>query len=150
MVPIYEMKTLGAQRDETLGTERLTTVLSGTFGVLATLLAAVGLYGVTALSVVRRTREIGLRIALGARRRAVLGMVLTEALGLLAVGLVAGVPCAYWLNRYVSSQLFGVGSTDLGTAAIASLVLSAVATCAGLLPAWRAWAIDPIRALRAE
>jgi predicted permease len=149
-VPIYELKTLGAQRDETLGTERMTTVLSGTFGVLATLLAAVGLYGVTALSVVRRTREIGLRIALGARRRTVLGMVLKEALGLLAVGLVAGVPCAYWLNRHVSSQLFGVGSTDLGTAAIASLVLSAVATCAGVLPARRAWAIDPMRALRGD
>jgi len=99
---------------------------------------------------VRRTREIGLRIALGAKRRAVIGMVLKEALGLLVVGLVAGVPCAYWLSRYVSSQLFGVGPTDLGTAVIASVLLGAAAICAGLLPARRAWKIDPILALRGE
>jgi predicted permease len=149
-MPVYEMKTLDAQRTETLGTERLTAVLSGIFGVLTTLLAAVGLYGATALSVGRRTREIGLRMALGATQRAVLGMVLMDTLGLLAVGLVAGLPCAYWLSRYVSSQLFGVKPTDLGTAALASLLLVAVAICAGLLPARRASAIDPIQALRGE
>ncbi len=91
-MPIYEMKTLENQLDETLGTERLTATLSAAFGALATLLAAVGLYGVMALVVVRRTREIGLRMALGARQGAVLWMVMKEALGLLGVGLALGIP----------------------------------------------------------
>jgi predicted permease len=149
-MPVYEMKTLENQLDETLGTERLTATLSTAFGALATLLAAVGLYGVMALAVVRRTREIGVRMALGAPQGAVLWMVMKEALALLGIGLALGIPCAYWLSRYVSSQLFGVAPADAWTAAVASVLLAAVTAAAGLLPARRASAIDPIQALRHE
>ena len=149
-MPIYEMKTLEDQLDETLGSERLSATLSAAFGVLATLLAAVGLYGVMALTVARRTREIGLRMALGARQGAVLWMVMKEAFGLLGIGLALGIFCAYLLSRYVSSQLFGVVAADLGTAAVASITLAAVAGGAALVPAWRASRIDPIQALHHE
>ena len=149
-MPVYEMKTLENQLDETLSTERLIATLSAAFGALATVLAAVGLYGVMALTVARRTREIGLRMALGARQGAVLWMVLSEALGLLGIGLVVGIPCAYWLSRYVSSQLFGVAPTDVWTVTAASVILAAVTAGAGLLPARRASSINPIQALRHE
>jgi predicted permease len=149
-MPIYEMKTLEDQLDETLGTERLSATLSVAFGALATLLAAVGLYGVMALTVARRTREIGLRMALGARQGALLWMVMKEAFGLLGIGLALGIPCAYLLGRYVSSQLFGVVAADLGTAAVASITLTAVAAGAALVPARRASTVDPVQALRRE
>jgi len=148
-IPI-QMKTLEDQLDETLGTERLTAMLSAAFGALATILVAVGLYGVMALVVVRRTREIGLRMALGAPQGAILCMVMREALGLLGIGLAVGIPCAYWLSRYVSSQLFGVAPTDIRTAVVASAILVVVTAGAGLLPARRASLIDPIRALKHE
>jgi len=149
-LPVYEMKTLENQLDETLGTERLTATLSAAFGALATLLAAVGLYGVMALVVVRRTREIGLRMALGARQGAVLWMVLKEALGLLGLGVALGIPCAYLLSRYMSPQLFGVAPTDVWTAAVAAVILAAATAGAGVLPARRASTVDPIQALRHE
>jgi ABC-type antimicrobial peptide transport system permease subunit len=151
---LFEKETrdreLADQLDETLGSERLNAALTGAFGALATLLAAVGLYGVMALTVARRTREIGLRMALGARRGDLLWMVMKEAFGLLGIGLALGIPCAYLLSRYVSSQLFGVAAADLGTAAVASIILSAVAAGAALIPARRASMIDPIQALRHE
>ena len=147
-MPVYEMKTLDDQLDETLGTERLSAILSAAFGVLATLLASVGLYGVMALTVARRTREIGLRLALGASRGALLWMVMREALGLLGIGLALGVPGAYLLGRYVSSQLFGAEPADPGTAVLACAVLAVVAAGAALLPARRASRIDPTQALR--
>jgi ABC-type antimicrobial peptide transport system permease subunit len=149
-MPIYEMKMLEDQLDETLGTERLTATLSAAFGILATLLAAVGLYGVMALTVARRTREIGLRMALGARQGALLWMVMREAFGLFGAGLALGVPCAYVLGRYVSSQLFGVMPADLGTAVAALMALAMVAAGAAFVPARRASRIDPIQALHHE
>ena len=149
-MPIFEMKTLENQLDDTLSTERLIAVLSAAFGVLATLLAALGLYGVMAFVVARRTKEIGLRMALGASQGGVVWMVLREALALLGIGLAVGVPCAFLLSRYVSSQLFGVKPTDVWTAAAALLILAGVAAGAGWLPARRASAIDPIKALRYE
>ena len=149
-MPVYQMKTLSRQLDETLSTERLIALLSGAFGILATLLAAMGLYGVMAFVVARRTKEIGLRMALGAQRGEVLWMVMKEALVLVAVGLAVGVPAAYMLSRYVSSQLFSVARTDVWTAVSALAILSAAAAGAGLLPARRASGIDPIRALRYE
>jgi predicted permease len=149
-IPIFEMKTLSHQLDETLNAERLVATLSAAFGILATLLAALGLYGVMAFVVARRTREIGLRMALGAGRGTVVWMVLREALALLGIGLAVGLPAAFLLSRLVSTQLYGVKADDLSTALIALVILSAVAAGAGLLPARRASAIDPIRALRYE
>ncbi len=149
-VPIYNMQTLDQRLDETLSTERLIAFLSVVFGVLATVMAALGLYGVMAFWVARRTNEIGLRLALGADRGSVVWMVLREVLALLAAGLAVGVPCSYLLSRYVSAQLFGVTPTDLWVCAAAIAVLTIVAAIAGFVPARRASAIDPIQALRYE
>jgi len=149
-MPVYDMKTLEGQLDDTLATERLIALLSAGFGLLATLLAAIGLYGVMAFVVAQRTREIGLRMALGAQRGQVVWMVLHQALLLVAAGLAIGIPAAWYLSGYVRSQLFQMPATDVATAAIALAVLAAVAPGAGLLPARRASTIDPIRALRYE
>jgi predicted permease len=149
-LPVYAMKTVDRQLDETLSTERLIAALSASFGVLATVLAALGLYGVMAFVVARRTREIGLRMALGAPRSQVVAMVLRETLTLVIAGLAVGVPTALLTGRYVSKQLYGVQPADFVSAAVALLVLALVAVCAGLIPARRASTIDPIQALRYE
>ena len=149
-MPVYGMKTVDHQLDETLGTERLIATLSAAFGALATLLAAMGIYGVMAFVVARRTKEIGLRMALGAQRGEVVWMVVKEAFLPLAVGLAAGIPIAYWASRYVSSQLFGVKPTDGVTLGVAATILGICAVGASLIPARRASAIDPMTALRYE
>jgi predicted permease len=149
-MPIYEMKTLAHQLDETLSTERLIAVLSAAFGLLATVLAALGLYGVMAFMVARRTKEIGLRMALGAPQARVVWMVMRETLVLVAAGLAIGIPAALVVSKYVSTQLYGVKATDIVSAVGALVILAAVAGVAGLLPARRASTIDPIQALRYE
>jgi len=149
-MPIYELKTLARQLDETLLTERLTALLSAGFGLLATLLAAIGLYGVMAFVVARRTREMGLRMALGAHSRTVIWLVMKEVLLLVSIGLAVGVPSALALGRFVTTQLYGIKATDPRTAAASILVLTTVAALAGLIPARRASRIDPILALRYE
>jgi len=149
-LPVFGMKTMQAQVDEFLFTERLIAMLSGVFGLLATVLAAVGLYGVMAYAVTRRTREIGIRMALGADRAKVVRLVMGEVAGMAAIGIGIGLPCAIGLGRFVQSELFGVTAADAMTLALASLALAAVSILAGYVPAWRATRVDPVVALRYE
>jgi predicted permease len=149
-MPIYEMKTVEAQLDETLLTDRLIALLSAGFGLLATVLASVGLYGVMAFVVARRKKELGIRLALGAQPRFVIWLVMREVLLLLAIGLAVGIPAAMALGRYVSSQLYGINGTDPWMAGWTMLLLTIVSAAAGLIPAHRASRIDPILALRYE
>jgi len=149
-MPAFDMKTLQGQLDETLLSDRLIAMLSAGFGLLATLLASVGLYGVMAFIVARRKKELGLRLALGAEPAAVIWLVMKEVLLLLAIGLAIGVPSAIALGRYVSSQLFGIEPNDPWMAVGTMAVLTLVSAAAGLIPARRASQIDPILALRYE
>ncbi len=149
-MPVYELKTLGGQLDETLLTERLIALLSAGFGLLATLLAAIGLYGVMAFVVARRTKELGVRMALGAQPGSVIWLVMREVLMLLAIGLAIGVPAAIGLGRFVTAQLYGIKPGDPSIALTSVAVLIVVAALAGFIPARRASRIDPILALRYE
>jgi predicted permease len=149
-MPVFDMKTLQARLDQTLLTERLIAMLSSGFGALATLLASIGLYGVMAFVVARRTKEIGVRMALGAQPGNVLWLVMREVLLLFGIGLAIGLPAAIALGRYIAAQLFGVETRDPMVAGIAILLLAVVAAVAGLIPAQRASRIDPLLALRYE
>jgi predicted permease len=149
-MPVYEMKTLEAQLDETLLTDRLVALLSAGFGLLATLLASIGLYGVMAFVVARRKKELGIRLALGAQPGCVIWLVMREVLLLLSIGLAVGIPAAMLLGRYVSSQLYGIEAHDPTIAVATTVLLALVSAAAGLIPAHRASRIDPILALRHE
>jgi predicted permease len=149
-MPVYEMKTLESQLDETLLTDRLIAMLSAGFGLLATVLASIGLYGVMAFVVARRRKELGIRLALGAQPGFVIWLVMREVLLLLAIGLAIGIPAAMALGRYVSAQLYGIQATDPWMAGWTLLLLTLVSAAAGLIPAHRASRIDPILALRCE
>jgi len=149
-LPIFDMKTMEVQVDESLFVERMVAVLSVAFGALATLLAAIGLYGVMSYAVTRRTREIGIRMALGAERGRVLWLVLKEVAIMTAVGIAAGLSVAFWLTRQVQSQLFGLAPNDPATLTAASVLLAFIAIGAGYIPARRATTIDPIVSLRSE
>ena len=149
-MPVYDVKTLQGQLDETLLTDRLIALLSGGFGLLATLLASIGLYGVMAFIVARRRKELGIRLALGAEPSGVLWIVMREVLLLLTIGLAVGIPSAIALGEYVSSQLYGIQPNDPWIAGSTVVLLSVVSAAAGLIPASRASKIDPILALRYE
>jgi predicted permease len=149
-MPVAEMRTLESQIDRLISTERLVAALALAFGELATLLAAVGLYGVMAFMVARRTREIGIRMALGALRGSVLWLVMREVALVTGIGIAVGLPLAYGAGHLVRSQLFGVQAWDLAALAGATLVIALAAALAGFLPAHRATVIDPINALRYE
>ena len=148
-VPI-EVRPLSAQVDATIVQERMMATLAGAFGLLALTLASVGLYGLLAYTVARRTREIGIRMALGAPRRRVVGLVLNGAARLVIVGIALGVPAAWAVSRWVESMLFGVKATDPAAIAGAAVLLAAVAQVAAYVPAWRASHVDPLIALRHE
>ena len=135
--------------DELLG-ERLMATLSGFFGVLATLLATIGLYGVISYSVVKRTNEIGIRMTLGADRGEITGMIIRESGMLLAAGIGVGIPLSIGGSRAASSMLFGLKPYDPVTLAISATLLAVVAVAASYIPARRAAKVDPMVALRYE
>ena len=149
-MPVFDMNTMEDQLDRSLAIERLVALLSSAFGFLAAVLAFVGLYGVTAYGVTRRSAEIGLRMALGARGGSVVRMVLSEVLVLTAIGVAVALPAAWWLVTLLESQLYGVAPRDPLTMVVATLSLIAVTLTAGALPALRASRLNPIAVLRYE
>ena len=153
-VPVTGVGTLARQVDKSLVQERLVATLSLFFGGLALGLACIGLYGVMSYNVARRTGEIGIRIALGARYPDIIWMVLRQTLLLVAIGIAIGTPAALAAVRVTASQisglLFGLSATDATTIGLAALILTTVATLAGYIPAGRAARIDPMEALRYE
>jgi predicted permease len=149
-VPVYSMRTTEVTINESLSTERMIASLSAVFGFLATLLAVIGLYGVMAYTVAQRTREVGIRIALGAARGNVIWLVMREVLLLVVIGVIAGVTASLALTRVVQSQLFGLTPHDPLTLGLATAALALVACAAGYIPAFRASRLDPMAALRYE
>jgi len=149
-LPLLDVRTQAQQIDATLSTERVFATLTGGFGVIALLLAAVGIYGIIAYGVERRTNEIGIRMALGARASAVLSMILREAFWLAALGIVLGIAGALAVTRLLASMLYGLKPNDPLTLGSAAVLLLAIALAAGFRPAFRASRIDPMQALRHE
>jgi macrolide transport system ATP-binding/permease protein len=143
-------ETFDEQIADRFSQERMISRLSTLFGALALLLAVIGLYGVTAYSVVRRTPEIGIRMALGAERGGVIAMVMRGAIIQAAVGLAIGIPVAMVCVRFVKSQLYEITSADFRVMAGAIVIMALAALAAGIIPARRAASIDPVRALRME
>jgi predicted permease len=149
-LPIYKVKTLDTQIRETHYVDRLISMLSAAFGIVATLLAGIGLYGVMAFTVARRTPELGIRMALGAQRSSVLRMIMLEVALLIAIGIGVALPTAFALGHYLRTQLFDIRPNDPVTMLSATFILIVVALLAGYIPARRATRIDPMAALRWE
>jgi predicted permease len=149
-LPIDYFRTLDDQVSRSLNTERMLATLSGGFGTLALLLSLVGLYGVMSFVVTQRTREIGIRLALGATRSGAVWLVLRDALMMIAGGIAIALPCVWVLGRLVESQLYEVKPTDPATIGAAALVLCLTALGAALIPAHRASVVNPTEALRFE
>jgi predicted permease len=149
-LPLFHIQTMKARVDDSLRQERLVATLSAILSVLGTLVAAIGLYGVISFSVVQRTREIGVRIALGAEPRRVLLMILRRALALVAVGIGVGLPLAVGSLRVLASFLYGVSPLDPATLGGATVLLTAIGLAAGLVPACNAARTDPWGALRRD
>jgi len=149
-LPAGNFSTLAQLVDASIGTRRLVAELSTLFGVLAALLASIGIYGVMSYGIARRTNEFGIRMALGAQRGDVLWMVLRETLALVLAGVAAGVALALALSRLVTSMLFGLAPNDPLAIGLATALMIAVALFAGWIPARRATRIDPTAALRYE
>jgi ABC-type antimicrobial peptide transport system permease subunit len=149
-VRLTRVKTLSELLDNSMSLDILLAKLTGFFGLLALMLACIGLYGVMSYTVSRRTREIGLRMALGSQRSQVLGLILKESMKVVAIGVLAGIPLALIASKALSSILFRLGSSDPVSMAGVIVVLAAVSGLAGLIPALRATRVDPIVALRYE
>jgi predicted permease len=149
-LPLNDLAPMARVVDESLFSERLASSLSAAFGLLAAMLAGTGLYAVLSFSVARRTREIGVRMALGAARGEVIGLVVRDVLGMAGVGIAIGLPLAVALGQALRSQLFGLTPTDPLTLAVATLLLLVVTALAGYVPARRATRLDPALALRHE
>jgi predicted permease len=149
-VPMGDLKPMDVHIQDDIYTDRLIAMLSGAFGLLATLLAAIGLYGVIAHAVTRRTAEIGVRMALGAQPAVVLRMILAEAGRMAVIGIAIGLIAAYGVSRYVESQLYGMKAADPAVFAGGAALLVVVAVAAALVPGWRASKIEPVVALKYE
>jgi putative ABC transport system permease protein len=149
-VPVYRMRTLPDYLSQSIAQPRLNAMLVGLFALIALLLAAAGIFGVMSYSVTQRTQEIGIRLALGAQRYDVLRLVVGQGMRFVAVGLLLGLIGVFACTRLLQSLLFGVGATDLPTMLVITVILTAVAFMACLLPARRATLVDPVQALRSE
>jgi ABC-type antimicrobial peptide transport system permease subunit len=149
-IPVTETVTMDQQLNNHISQERLIATLSSFFGGLALLLAAIGLYGLMAHTATRRTREIGIRMALGAQRNNVLWLILRDAVVLVLLGAAIGLPVAFGVTRFVTSFLYGLTARDPVTMILATAVLALVTVIASFLPARRASKVDPMVALRYE
>lgn len=149
-LPVFDLRTLEQALDNSIFLDRIIAALSSAFGLLATLLATVGLYGVMAYTVARRTRELGVRIALGAARGDILWLVMREVSVLIGIGIAIALPAAHALGRLIESQLYGIKADDPWVFGGATFALASVALLAGLVPAMRAARVDPLIALRYE
>ena len=149
-LPVYDVKTFTEHLGFSLFPARIAATLLVSFGGLALLLAALGIYGVTAYSVSQRTREIGIRMALGAASADILKLMLSHGLKLASIGLVIGLAAAFALTRLMTSVLYGVSATDAMTFVSISLLLEGVVLTASFIPARRALTVDPMVALRYE
>jgi macrolide transport system ATP-binding/permease protein len=147
---VVKFQTFDQQIADRFNDNRMIAQLTSLFGGLALLLATIGLYGVTSYTVVRRTSEIGIRMALGAERTRVIGMVMRGAMTQAVLGLIVGAPIAMLCVRYIKAQLYEIASVDLGVMAAAIAVLVVAASIAGMIPARRAASINPVQALRVE
>jgi len=149
-VPLFDVTTLKANMQMGSIFERIAVVLAGLFGLLALILANVGIYGVVAYTAKQRTHEIGIKMALGAGKSAIFSQVLKQGLGLTLAGLAVGLAASLVLTRFLRSMFVGVGPTDVLTLATAAILLCVVALAACLIPARRAASIEPMQALRSE
>ena len=149
-ITIYNVRTLLEHVGRSLYVERMESIILGTLGLLALVLTAIGLYGVVTYSVTQRTRELGIRMALGAQRRDVFRLVLRKGLILVAWGSAIGLVACYWLSRLVSNQLYGISPNDPATLLSVAVLLVGVALLASYIPARRATKVDPLVALRYE
>jgi ABC-type antimicrobial peptide transport system permease subunit len=149
-IAIVNLKTFDRQLAESLITDRLIATLSTIFGLLATALVLIGLYGTMSFMVTRRSREIGIRMALGAEASSVVWLVMREVIALIGIGIAIGLPVAWALSRLVQSQLYDTKPGDPLSIGLATLLLATVSAAAGYIPARRAAASDPLTILRYE
>jgi putative ABC transport system permease protein len=149
-IPLANPQTMDALMKTAVGQRRVSMILLGAFSALALLLASVGLYGVMSYSVSQRARELGVRMALGAARSRVLGLVVSQGMSLALLGIVIGVVGAVALTRLLGTQLYHVAPTDVPTFAIVATLLAGVSLAATLVPALKATRVDPVVALREE
>jgi ABC-type antimicrobial peptide transport system permease subunit len=149
-IPVVEVRTMQDRMTASMARQRFAATMLGAFAVFALILAGVGVYGVMSYLVTQGTRDIGVRIALGAQRSSIVRLVVAQGMELAALGIVVGVIGAAALTRLMASLLFGVSATDTATFSLVAVILAAIALLATYLPARRATRVDPVVALRDE